>query len=375
MVSSMEIPVPSRDGMRGKLSKVHRIRSYRKGLSRFLVDFAIYWLLLLAACTLPLYKGAIVCTLLAGFWVGRLFVLAHDAAHNTLTPSRRLNFGLARLLFTPELVPLSSWIYAHNYLHHACLRIKGKDMVWQPWSYEDWLAASPASRRWYRFLRSPFGLGFYWIVEVWLRHHCRPVISNGVARKKAFAFDITCLIAGFVLLYGGLWFVSDRLAIWFQFPRPTLERVLFRAFLVPYLIWTYSIGCFDLVSHTHPRAAWFQDRSDWSFYRANVWSTTHVIIPFWTSSLVHHVFRHTAHHIDPRIPLYELEAAQREVEHAHGKDVIVARLSPGYVLGLLKTCRLYDYQHHCWLDYDGSPTSDPARQQWTEERTAKVDSE
>ena len=173
--------------------------------------------------------------------------------------------------------------------------------------------------------------------------------------------DVAYLIAGFVLLYGGLWFAADRTSVLCQLPRPTPGAILLRAFFVPDMIWTYSIGWVDLVQHTHPRSAWFKDRSEWGFYKANVQSTTHVLVPFQMDFSMHHILRHTAHHIDPRIPLYALEPAQRQIEQAHGKEIIVANLSRGYVLGLLKICRLYDYDQHCWLDYDGSPTSVPAR--------------
>ena len=89
MESSKQVPILTRSEKLCEVSDVLRTRVYRKGLTRFLADFAVCWLLLWAACTLPVYKGAMICAIVAGFWVGRLFVLAHDAAHNTLTPSRR----------------------------------------------------------------------------------------------------------------------------------------------------------------------------------------------------------------------------------------------------------------------------------------------
>ncbi len=79
------------------------------------------------------------------------------------------------------------------------------------------------------------------------------------------------------------------------------------------------------------------------------------------NALANNILEHTAHHVDPRVPLYNLPEAQDRLEAVYPEEIIVERLTPLYVLRILRTCRLYDYERRQWLDYDGTPTSSPLR--------------
>ncbi len=59
-------------------------------------------LLLYAAC------------LATGLVISRLFILGHDACHQSLTRHRTLNRWLGRLIFLPSLTPYSLWEVGHN---------------------------------------------------------------------------------------------------------------------------------------------------------------------------------------------------------------------------------------------------------------------
>jgi omega-6 fatty acid desaturase (delta-12 desaturase) len=66
---------------------------------------------------------------------------------------------------------------------------------------------------------------------------------------------------------------------------------------------------------------------------------------------------HTAHHADPRVPLYNLEKAQKHLEETYGEIVVVPFTFTGF-LNTLRTCRLFDYENHRWLDWNGKPTTE-----------------
>jgi omega-6 fatty acid desaturase (delta-12 desaturase) len=69
---------------------------------------------------------------------------------------------------------------------------------------------------------------------------------------------------------------------------------------------------------------------------------------------------HTAHHVDTRVPLYNLADAQRAVEAAYGEEnVIVERFTFAGVARTFGACQLYDYEAHRWLSFDGRPTTEP----------------
>ena len=48
--------------------------------------------------------------------------------------------------------------------------------------------------------------------------------------------------------------------------------------------------------------------------------------------LTNNILEHTAHHVDPRVPLYNLPEVQGQLEATYSEEIIVERLTPGYVL-------------------------------------------
>jgi omega-6 fatty acid desaturase (delta-12 desaturase) len=70
--------------------------------------------------------------IVAGFITGRIFILGHDACHQSFTPYRNLNKVLGRIAFLPSLTPYSLWDIGHNVVHHGQTNLKGFDFVWAP---------------------------------------------------------------------------------------------------------------------------------------------------------------------------------------------------------------------------------------------------
>ena len=71
----------------------------------------------------------------------------------------------------------------------------------------------------------------------------------------------------------------------------------------------------------------------------------------------HNAMEHTAHHVDPRVPLYNLSKAQTVLCELYGQDLLKMDFSLFNFLSTMKKCKLYDYENHLWLDFEGPPTS------------------
>ena len=76
-----------------------------------------------------------------------------------------------------------------------------------------------------------------------------------------------------------------------------------------------------LVQHTHPRIPWFANKDEWSFYKSQVESTAHIKLPLLLRLLFHNILEHTAHHVDPKVPMYNLKSAQKAIESEFARDV------------------------------------------------------
>ncbi|MFT5172185.1 MAG: fatty acid desaturase [Gammaproteobacteria bacterium] len=60
---------------------------------------------------------------------------------------------------------------------------------------------------------------------------------------------------------------------------------------------------------------------------------------------------HCVHHSAPRVPIYSLGAVQREISDKYA--IRAYDFSVSNVLKVLQHCKLYDYENHLWLDFDG----------------------
>jgi omega-6 fatty acid desaturase (delta-12 desaturase) len=355
----MSTPRPAE--LLGTFSSASRSRRYITPLFLYAVTYFAYLVCAAGTVTLPGWWVKGLCVIASGLLIGALYIIGHDAGHGVYVPGRWANRWLARFAFFPMFAPLSAWFRMHVWLHHNYLRVRGRDMVWTPWALDEYRSAPRWRRVWYRFLRTPIGLVFYWPLGTWIPYLLFPPGTEMGIRRRQNWFDRIAVIGFACALFAGLLALTRWVAElpWAEPVGPL--GVLVLGLVLPYLLCAYTIGLVDLVQHTHPLAVWYTRRSEWDYYTANVRSTVHMILPLKLNPLMHNILEHTAHHLDPRIPLYHLPGAQAALEAAYPEQVPVERFTPGYVLRLLRTCRLYDFERRQWLDYDGTPTSPAQR--------------
>src|SRR5262249_18333431 len=128
----------------------------------------------------------VLCGLAAGFVIGRLFIIGHDACHQSLTPHRRLNHWLGRIAFLPSLTPYSLWEVGHNVVHHGYTNLKGFDFVWAPHTAQEFAALAPWRKALERVYRSGWAPGLYYLVEIWWKRMFFPSRSQMPTRRRLF---------------------------------------------------------------------------------------------------------------------------------------------------------------------------------------------
>jgi acyl-lipid omega-6 desaturase (Delta-12 desaturase) len=341
--------------LRQRLPAARRERSYHVSLLLFALSAGAYLLTFVFACWPNWPALNLVSALANGGVIGLLFIIGHDACHGSFTPSPALNRLLARLAFLPSLQPYTSWVFTHNGLHHGWTNLKGKDVVFAPFSVAEFNAL-PRCRRWLeRVYRTPLGVGLMHLVQVWWKYELFPPRTHAPKGKGMFHFD-RLLVLGFFLAKGGVTLLLSFLVC--HDPVLAVARAGVVLLLI-YAVWFWLIGLVTFVQHTNPEVPWYDDAGEWTFYRGQVHATPHVHLPLWLHRLLHNVMDHTAHHVDPLIPMYRLPPAQRSLERTCRTDVVASPWSLRGYIRSLKVCRLYDYTGHQWLDFDGTPTSRP----------------
>jgi acyl-lipid omega-6 desaturase (Delta-12 desaturase) len=342
--------LPHRKLMRAWLAPL-AVRSTLYALSLVTVDLMLFAAAMASVILAPHAVLQWLAGMAAGFVIGRLFILGHDACHQSLTRHRTLNRWIGRLTFLPSLTPYSLWEVGHNIVHHGYTNLKGFDFIWEPHTLAEYQALSPWRQRLERIYRSGWAPWLYYLVEIWWGHMMFPSQRALPTRRAAFKWDTLLVCSGALLWFGGL--IAAALAT-----GQSVAWLLTVGFVVPFVFWTGMIGFVVYVHHTHERVSWYQDKTSWSAAQPFVSTTVHLTFRSAMGSALHHIMEHTAHHVDMSVPLYRLKKAQTLLEGQLPGAITVQPFSWRWYFQTARCCKLYDYGAQQWTDFEGRPTSD-----------------
>jgi omega-6 fatty acid desaturase (delta-12 desaturase) len=293
-----------------------------------------------------------------GIAIGMLFLIGHDACHQSLTPLGWLNRLLGRIAFLPALHPYTAWELSHNGLHHSFTNLKDRDPGYAPFSKDEFDRLPLWRRGLEHVYRTFLGLALFYLIENWLKLEMFPRAEHQARMRsnRLFRFDRACvLVFGAIMIGASAWLgVLTRPAGQAAWLAGAAHVAV--AWVLPFLVWNGMISFITFQQHTHPQVRWFDNEDDWSFYESQIRGTVHIEFPWFMRILLHNINEHTAHHINPRVPLYELKQAQDEVRRILEDDVVVLIWTPSMTHDTLRRCKLYDYRNLCWLDFAGRPT-------------------
>jgi omega-6 fatty acid desaturase (delta-12 desaturase) len=286
---------------------------------------------------------------LATIAIVRLFIIGHDACHGSLTDHDLLNKVLGRIAFLPSLTPYSLWRVGHNVVHHGFNNLKGRDFVWEPLDPSEFAALSPARRLLERVYRSAFGPLPYYLVEIWWKKLYFPGKAHAPGKRAEFKWDSTL-----VTVFAALWVAG--LAIYSPVGGGATALAIIVGFVVPFLVWNWTVGFVVYLHHTHPDVVWYSDKSSWLKAQGILHGTVrYKIRPYW-NILLHNIMEHAAHHLDARIPLYRLKAAQAELARLV-PDIPVIELSMRTYWRTVRECKLFDFERRVWVTFPSAARS------------------
>lgn len=286
----------------------------------------------------------------AGFMIAQLFVIGHDAAHNSYVKERRGNVFIARMTFLPALHNYTLWLFVHNRLHHAYPNIKGYNS-WSPLSYAEFQALPKWRQVLERIYRGPVGFGLFYLMERWLKDKFVPRRHIPLTYHAKAWRDF----AGLVVYLGVM---ATTIVILSVVSQQNIGTGLLFGLVVPFIIWNYAMGLTVYQQHTSAGVKWYQSISE---LRDDVSSQSevsiHIVYPDWYNFITHNCYYHPAHHVNAHIPIYNLRKAQQALEQADPGRTVKIPFSMKYIHQTLHDCKLYDYITHTWLDFSGHPTT------------------
>ena len=315
-----------------------------KGLAYFGRDLVMYAGIIagLVLITNPFITIAL--WVLSGMVIAGLFIIGHDAAHGALFSNKRLNRIVGTVAMLPSWHVYEGWVLGHNRIHHNYTVREGFDFVWHPYTPEQYQAMSRFQRMRHRFEWSWIGAGAYYLREVWWH---KMIVGAPPARWAKPIRRDRIIVWSFVgvssaLLAAAGWAQSASVlgAIWMPI----------KVLVIPFLAFTYIIGSFVHVHHVQPGIRWWK-RREWTKFHGQMEGTTVLRARFGLNFFFHWIMVHVTHHVDMRIPMYNLEMATDAIEAAFPGTVHDEPLRFRDFVANTRACQLYDFEAGHWLTY------------------------
>jgi omega-6 fatty acid desaturase (delta-12 desaturase) len=315
-----------------------------KGLGYFGRDLVMYGLVVAALIMFNNPFAVLALWVFSGLVISGLFVVGHDAAHGALFRSKRLNHVIATIAMLPSWHVYEGWVLGHNRIHHGYTVRQGFDFVWHPYTPEQYQEMSRLKRVRHRVEWSWLGAGAYYLREVWWH---KMIVGKPPARWASAVRRDRFIIAAFVLgssiALGAIgWAQSGTVlgAAW----------MILKVLVVPFLAFTYVIASFVHVHHVQPGIRWWK-RREWTKWHGQMEGTTVLRARFGLNFFFHWIMVHVPHHVDMRIPMYNLELATDAIEKAFPGTVHDEPLRFRDFIANTRACQLYDFDEGHWLTY------------------------
>ncbi len=238
----------------------------------------------------------LICAVLAGLLNIRLFIIYHDYLHKSILQ----NSIIAKAIFTVYglfiLAPVSIWKRSHNFHHAHNSKLYSSSIGSYPLATrEEFLKASKLERSLYLFARHPFTIAFgYIFVFIW-GMLLRSLINN----PKKHLDSLLALV----------FHVALGVAIFSVFG---LQSLLV-GYILPIML-GHALGAYLFYAQHNFPSAKFKSKEEWTYVEAALYSSSYMKMNKLMHWFTGNIGYHHIHHVNPKIPFYNLPKAFNEME-------------------------------------------------------------
>ncbi|WP_379153083.1 fatty acid desaturase [Paenibacillus sp. sgz5001063] len=227
----------------------------------------------------------------AGFVI-RTFIIFHDCCHGSFFKNRKANDIIGTITGVLTLVPYRQWKHSHS-IHHAGSSNLDKRGIGDIWimTVEEYIAAKPLKRLYYRIYRNPLIMFVVGPIAVFLIQY--RFNAKGARRKERMNTYLTNV--SIAALYAALIWAMG----WQAFLLVQLPVVFVSGFLG---IWLFY------VQHQF-EDSYFEHEEEWSYVSAAVEGSSYYKLPKLLQWITGNIGFHHVHHLSPKVPNYNLELA------------------------------------------------------------------
>lgn len=273
--------------------------SLRKSIWQIVNTFIPYiglWILIVYSLSISYWLTAALIVIAAGFLV-RLFIIFHDCGHGSFFKSEKANLIVGAFFGILSFTPYYKWHSLHM-KHHATvgnLDKRGEGDVWTM-TKEEFETSSRGKKIYYKLYRHPismFGIGPLYVF----------LIQNRLTRKwmkQKEKLNVYFTNIALIILTVGM-----SLAIGFV-------TFLIIQVIIIYLAAIAGIWLFYL-QHQYEDVSWYRTK-DWNFREVAMEGSSYVKFPKLLQWFSGNIGFHHIHHLNARIPNYNLEKCYNENE-------------------------------------------------------------
>ncbi|SET40135.1 omega-6 fatty acid desaturase (delta-12 desaturase) [Draconibacterium orientale] len=279
------------------------------------IPYVGVWILLVYSLSVSLWLTAFLLIIAAGLLV-RLFIIFHDCGHGSFFKSYKANRYIGMLFGILAFTPFDKWHSLHG-KHHATvgnLDKRGDGDVWTM-TKEEYLASSKKRRLYYRIYRNPvvmFGIGSLYVFLLQNR-----LTKDWMTQKQKNNVYVTNI--ALVILFAVM-----------------SVAIGFFTYLILQLIILYLAGMAGLwlfyLQHQYEDVSWVRS-DDWNYTKLALEGSSFVKFPKLLQWFSGNIGYHHIHHINARIPNYNLPKCYAE-------NKIFREVKPVTFRSSLKTLRL-----------------------------------
>ncbi len=254
----------------------------------------------------------ILCSVLAGLVIVRLFVIYHDHQHQAILSRSKA----AEILFTVfgmyTIAPTGIWKRSHDFHHKNNSKLFSASIGSYPiYSKEKYRSASKKEQREYLFTRHPLVILFGYFFMFFYGMILSSLLNN--FRKHYDSLIALLVHIGYQVVIG--WFFG-----W--------QGWLLCCF-IPHFI-SCSIGAYLFYAQHNFPGVKFKDNADWKYELAALESSSYMKMNPFMRWVTANIGYHHIHHLNARVPFYRLPEAMEEMPELqrvtttslHPKDII-----------------------------------------------------
>jgi acyl-lipid omega-6 desaturase (Delta-12 desaturase) len=309
---AVEVPVQNAVKSRSKAWWLEPLEPYtgadrRRSIS-YLMTSVVPYLLLWPAMYYLLgvsYALTLLVAVPASGFLVRTFIVFHDCGHGSFMVTKRANRWVGVVTGLLVFNAYSAWTFDHAG-HHATsgdLDRRGNGDV-DTWTVAEYNAKPWRSRLGYRLLRSPFvmfTIGPLWALA--LQPRMVPMKARERVRNSHLLtnFGVAAIVGGMILLVGWKAFIEIQLPV--------------VAIAGGAGVWLFY------VQHQFEAAYWTRT-DEWSYLDAALKGSSYLKLPKVLQFFSGNIGLHHVHHLQPRIPNYNLQRAHDDNTFLHAAPTI-----------------------------------------------------